>query len=243
MNLKEKTVVIDNKTYHYSKIVMLPTEKATWPNCIWLGRVSGQLHLDRSYNNKPKSINPIDNSMLPQHLYFLSNDKICEGDWVLNGTRIEKVIEITNKHEYIVTESGTYLKEDLFKIISSTNSECNLPKPSNSFLQVYIDAYNKNEKIEECCVEYNNSYQKIQEGLKGFPEDDIYWWKYIPKTTKGEITIRKVKESLKELCKKDPELRKEIIEFAAKYARKVQEDNILNGWKPMHNNKWIEENL
>lgn len=46
------------------QVVMLPTEKATWPNCIWLGRISHQLKLDKSYNDSPRTLNPVDDSIL-----------------------------------------------------------------------------------------------------------------------------------------------------------------------------------
>jgi len=53
------------------KVAMLPTKKATWPNCLWLGRISGQLRIDKSYNGEanasgePYKLPPFDNSMLP----------------------------------------------------------------------------------------------------------------------------------------------------------------------------------
>ena len=55
----------------------------------------------------------------------------------------------------------------------------------------------------------------------------------IPKD--NTITIRKIKDSWS---------REEVIEFAEKYARMVQEKEIqLNAYKAIHNRKWIEENL
>lgn len=49
------------------------------------------------------------------------------------------------------------------------------------------------------------------------------------------ITIRKIKDSWS---------REEVIEFAEKYARMVQEKEIqLNAYKAIHNRKWIEQNL
>ena len=55
----------------------------------------------------------------------------------------------------------------------------------------------------------------------------------IPKD--NNITIRKIKDSWN---------REEVIEFAEKYARMVQEKEIqLNAYKAIHNRKWIEENL
>ena len=70
-------------------VVLLPTNKATWPNCIWLGRISKQLHLDKSYSSYI-SKDPIDNSMLPQHLYITSDEEIKEGDWFVTDDRLRK---------------------------------------------------------------------------------------------------------------------------------------------------------
>jgi hypothetical protein len=72
-----------------ANVYLIPTEKLYWPNCIWLGRTSKQLNLDTSYNSNPKSIDPIDDSMLPQHLYFtlpqsnLEISKIKKGDYYI----------------------------------------------------------------------------------------------------------------------------------------------------------------
>ena len=120
MNLKDKTVVIDNKTYRYSKIVMLPTNESS---------VLSEDKYNRLYLGKY----PKDDLMLNQHLYFLSSDKICEGNYYYSKTH-NKVFKCTHSEQYF---------EDEFKVISSTDESLNLPKPSDSFLKVYIDTYNK----------------------------------------------------------------------------------------------------
>jgi pyruvate-formate lyase-activating enzyme len=52
------------------------------------------------------------------------------------------------------------------------------------------------------------------------------------------VTIRALQEE------KTSWSREEIVRFAEKYARMVQEKPIqLNAYKIIHNNKWIEENL
>ena len=135
-----------------------------------------------------------------------------------------------------------------YKIIASTDSSLNLPKPSDSFLQVYIDTYNKGEKIEECLVEYEE-YWINSKGIKGNTfietalfEESINDYDAIfinnPKITKGEITIRKAKDSwsneeVEQLCRK-------AYREGAAYSI-GSHDN----FKQIHltENEWISENL
>lgn len=191
MNLKDKTVVIDNKTYRYSKIVMLATHEDISsifdiPIIKW--------HDDNIIQSPLKNFN--NNGLwLGQHLYFLSADKICEEDCFLGL----KVGEISEESKWVIISNQNkkdYIGSGVFglvkKIIASTDPSLNLPKPSDLFLQVYIDAYNKGEKIEECLVEYED-----------FINSNPIWTSknllsnvvFRPKVTKGKIIIRKVKES------------------------------------------------
>ena len=82
MNLKEKTVVIDNKTYRYSKIVMLPTK-----NTVGLGDIFKMIDINIFLDDNKDfigklflNVNPLvtkSNKIFEaQHLYFLSSDKI-----------------------------------------------------------------------------------------------------------------------------------------------------------------------
>ena len=237
MNLKDKTVVIDSKTYRYSKIVMLETEDRS---NIFLNKRTEKLNYFLKGNN-PNNANH-------QHLYFLSTDKIYEGDWFiyketfLDGTVKTKeqfnnakwVIKQCEKNEYSYIDRAINGKNSqngllgIFKIISSTDLSLNLPKPSDSFLQVYIDAYNKGEKIEECLVEYEEENvpicsSNVCETIKTFKSTKL-------KTTKGEITIRKVKDSWN---------REEIVDFTNKLRYFINEKQRSIA----EVNDWISENL
>lgn len=187
MNLKDKTVVIDNKTYRYSKIVMLNSKKSNIGIHDGLGLVTA----------KSQGWNYITSYgyIKAQYLYFLSTDKICEGDWYYEQENNRILQCKSNIQSDCVTNW-----EDCSKIIASTDTFLNLPKPSDSFLQVYIDTYNKGEKIEECLIEYEEFIEPVQDG------DWNKYTDYKLKITKGEITIRKVKDSwsrkeVEELCK------------------------------------------
>ncbi len=205
------------------QVVMLPTQKATWPNCIWLGRISGQLRLDQSYNHKKGySQPPTDDSMLPQHLYFLSDESIQVGDWVYqNEIGVRKVIKIDTM--YIDCEGVTFTKmqdNPPKKIIVTTDKSLvsfdgpkgegvyYLPEPSKEFIEVYIREYNKNSQIHEVMVEYNEGCCKCDTFEKLFscpyrcgddcnapnPNNDFYGLR--PKVKKDNtVSISSIKTS------------------------------------------------
>lgn len=201
MNLKDKTVVDDNKTYRYSKIVMLECDKSFL-----------YLHCGKLYNNRTTMHIP-DGKQLTQRLYFLSTDKICKGDWYYSEIH-NQIFKCIHDEQYFENE---------FKVIASTDPSLNLPKPSDSFLQIYIDCFNKNEKIKECLVEYEG-IGRMKSGGEYCPII------YVPKVTKGEITIRKVKDSWS---------REEVVKLCQKcWLKQPNTENILEEF-----NNWISKNL
>lgn len=191
MNLKNKTVVIDNKIYRYSKIVMLSTNKGfSCKKFNGLKIITGYICSCEYLYGYLTDI---------KYLYFLSTDKICEGDWCIikdhNCNCAMKVSKIIN-NAFVEFYSNKYLIlnqpiGDCFKVISSTNPECNLPKPSESFIKAYIDSFNKGEKIEECLVEHTKHFDEDWTDEGGAFEIEYETLK----VTKGEITIRKIKDS------------------------------------------------
>ena len=107
-----------------------------------------------------------DNGLIEtQHLYFLSDDEIKEGDWFL----CTYTNNISNKL------SGFEKKECCKKIISTTDEslqikipnqtlpngatliDCTtgLPKPSDSFIKKYIEEYNVGKQIIKVFVEHD----------------------------------------------------------------------------------------
>ena len=188
-SLKEQ----DGKHYLKCAVVMLPTEKATWPNCIWLGRISKQLRLDTSYNYQPHTKKPIDDSMLPQHLYITSDEPIVEGEYAYDicYNRIVKVKEIKNSFVSLDVINGLTHSNisNLRKIIATTDTSLRLPSPSPEFISVYITAYNKGEQIKDIMVEYED-YLNEDLALSGS------FTNYRLKIDNSNcITIRKVKDS------------------------------------------------
>lgn len=142
-------------------VVMLPTEKATWPNCIWLGRISNQLHLDASYNDKVPQYqcNPIDDSMLPQHLYIWSENNLDKDDeqgfYYCLSTR--KIVPITKSNARVI-----YYK----KIIATTDTSLNLPLIPKGFIKKYVELQGKIDKV---MVEFNDI--KIVESAENYDDN------------------------------------------------------------------------
>lgn len=98
----------------------------------------------------------------PQHLYFLSDEEIKEGDWCINDLNV--LVQVTYKNGASVNNVKKHCK----KIIATTDKWLgtnngmqgasalfnNYPQPSPEFIQAYIDAYNQGKPIIKCLVEY-----------------------------------------------------------------------------------------
>lgn len=213
------------------KVIMLPTD----------GKANIQKNeLNEIFNlTYPQHSNQ---GYISQHLYITSNDEIKENDWFysIKYNRIEKFSghESLNEREaYKIIATTDKLSPEPyqghFEGIDCTNY---LPQPSQQFIQKYIEEYNKGNIITDIMVEYVDNGE---EGWSGSNEDGEPVWnekfelKVNPKD--NTITITKVKDSWN---------RNEVISFAEQYAKMVQEKEIqLNGYKVIHNQKWISENL
>lgn len=152
-----------------------------------------------------------------QHLYFLSDEKIKEGDWCIqNGAWLCKI-----------TCNRDLSQSNLKKIIASTNKSLNLPQPPPAFVKVFIEEWNKGNKIKWVMVNY--------EELK-----DEAWKTYLIRLKvdkNNDITITKVKDSWS---------REEVRNIAyAMYC--MGRDDLVEtkeqGKYVDNFNKWIEENL
>jgi hypothetical protein len=227
------------------KVLLLPTnEKAT------IGSI-----VTRPSDNRMAIVNVLTKDdtqpCIHQHLYFLSDEEIKEGDWcIIKDHAYSKPIQV-NK----IIGSEVALKTDKVIVLNQSLKDCNkiiaitdkslmqhdktpigenvnglwkiLPQPSQSFIEKFVEEYNKGNVITEVMVEYHEDIYFQDElqargKLKINPKDNT-------------ITIRKAKDSWS---------REEVVLFAEKYARMVQEKEIqLNGYKAIHNHKWIEENL
>jgi hypothetical protein len=144
------------------------------------------------------------------HLYILSDDEIKEGDWclcdvnpnvlrqayypknsknlcygmasvnyIIDAKTSHKVIATTDKSLEVITENVDGLGNDLHQP---------LPQPSQSFVEKYIEQYNKANVIEEVLVTYT-----IQSDVP-LAVGEVYSNK--PMVSKDNtITIKKIKDS------------------------------------------------
>jgi len=171
-------------SFKRGKVVMLPTnEKALlslWGKWLFNGTDS---------NREPKPIN--------QHLYITSDDKIKKDDDVL-------FVKYGTIHKAVHDNHFEFIKGDCKKIIATTDSSLTtgkgldsfsgkpdtLPQPSQSFIEKYVEKYNKGNIITDVLVEYGFT---INKSLGHFNQYREYFLKVNPKD--NTITIKKVKNS------------------------------------------------
>jgi len=201
-------------SFKRTRVVMLSTtEKAP----LALDLIDGDMVLD-SKN---------DDIYANQHLYFLSDDEIKEGDWWFDLLE-RRVFKVTEEDVVVIKADG--LPHNEFKKIIATTDKLgvitkdefsgvdnqHLPQPSETFIKKFIEAYNNGNPIMEVMVEYN--HLQSSGGL------NKEWLKV--NSSDNTITIRKMKDSW---------TRDEVVNLLQQF----------NNDKPgkFDCSKWIEENL
>ena len=201
----------------------------------------------------------IDKCYTPQHLYILSDEEIKEGDWFiefdLKGTRSSYcnkpfLCDIGNTENFILTkDNGNFpFPENCKKIIATndkslsnqvfrkdgtptSNYDFVLPQLSNSFIEKYVEEYNKGNLITEVIVEYqpaNIGQEIIQIGAG---DEFVTSWKLKINPKDNTINIKPIKDDGNR-----ENIKKIIVNFCFdKYNQFLDNDEFLN--------KWIEENL
>lgn len=141
---------------------------------------------------------------IQQHLYFLSDEKIEEGNWFIDLR--DKESELYYEDLYVASDTlGVELANKLGKkVIASTDSSLGLPKPSNSFIEKYIKLFNENKQIQWVNVEYERDYK-----TSSYSDQHQEWFDKLKVDKSNEITIKPIKDSWN---------REEVIELLAKYA-------------------------
>lgn len=240
-------------TFKKCKVVMLPTnEKANFKiGDIGLHPKQGLTinknpNLDSIIKAMPKAANYI-----KQHLYITSDDKIKEDDYTIynNGYNspgfVVKKVKTSDGivfrrpnetwEDYGHKDGGiTPLNKDVKKIIATTDTELGYgdnvgafyqsPQPSQSFIEKYVEEYNKDNIITDVLVEYNSLIAHDSKGNK-IEEFDLE-----VKSKDNTIIIKKVKDSWS---------RDEVIDLLTNHTINLR--NKSNDLK--YTNKWIEENL
>lgn len=157
--------------YKKRKVVMLPTEKASK---IFTYYINGELRL--IFNPEPI----VAKTGKAQHLYFLSDEEIKEGDIVMYK---ERFLDGTIKTQEEYKSAGWNLilsvsKNDLpyvsraqqgrnakvgisgcYKVIASTDQTLGIPSPSDSFIKEYCESGG----ISEVLIEYENIWVGYEE--------------------------------------------------------------------------------
>jgi len=113
-----------------------------------------------------------DSSESPQHLYIISDDKIENGDWCLNISKniiYQKdrlPMDIMWKKIIATTDTSLMITLSVPHIGGQPNRKMldviKLPKPSQQFIEQYIESYNKGEVITEVLVEYEQTKLHIE---------------------------------------------------------------------------------
>ena len=231
MMLKRKDLVwIDNKPYIKAKVHMLPTDKKS----------TLRLHSNKGGLSNNVSLRYNANAWNPMHLYITTDEEIKEDDWMLNTNINNAICKAANS--LLVNKGGC------FKIIATTDNSLGfapfggqdiytLPQPSNDFINKHIEKYNKGEQIVDVLIEYEILEIPEKSFIINDEQQFITSMQSLIKVDKNNtITIKPVKDGLKELCLKDPELKKEVEALLYK-ATLDAVDNDFNFWK------WIEKNL
>ena len=141
---------IDGKFYQEVSVVMLSTLSAaslglTKSNRLMLAPLQTKWQL------------PYSNGFIGQHLYFLSNEEIKEGDWATDGKNLVKWSNdfkeyFSRNYKKIIATTDSELHCD--KDWNGINIESPFPKPSNSFIEKFVSEWNKGSKIDKVLVEY-----------------------------------------------------------------------------------------
>lgn len=172
------------------QVVMLASDKESTLH-LFTGNKQGLYLYPENMSVIPK--NP---HCLNQHLYFLSDDEIKEGDWYYtknaDGVYINKCCKLELKKEHIY-----YLKSDnCKKIITLTDKSLKLPEPSKEWIEYFVSEYNKGNIITEVTVEYISEY---------FEGEEKPWitWEETRLKTKADNTINiKMKETWYDIVNK-----------------------------------------
>lgn len=110
---------------------------------------------------------------ITQYLYFtLPDEEIKVGDWFI---AFGEVYKCNHKGRLIQHLDGAFTVEECKKIIAATDPSLDiksfdkaqrfkLPRPSNSFVNKYMDRFNKNQIIKEVLVEFESEFDALNFG-------------------------------------------------------------------------------
>lgn len=236
------------------QVVMLPTNE----------KVNGCIAIDESHNKIELVWDNCEHEDYKYfHIYVLSDDEIKEGDWCIllddygtvmskpqqyndpskqvlnNGLRkIIATTDISLLYSQERTERGKFENLSFEKGIHSANFKpTGISQPSLSFIQKYVEEYNKGNIIKDVLVEYEIKHQKLATGELIIGSSADYNLQLKVNSKDNTITIKKVKDSWSR-----EEISEIVLEYHmyAFYKNPKQEDYERQRYGVK---KWIEENL
>lgn len=212
-------------TFKRTKVVMLPTENKS--------NIYKNDQGIMTYNTHPNFGRL---GWKPQHLYFLSDDKIQEGDWYMwtDNQAIahsDDMLDYLEKHRkagdvkkvIATTDKSLLVKNTLIRKVQDVEMKGNhlkaLAEPSKGFIEKFV----KKGGIDEVEVEYG---YKIDKSSGHFMQTRVYFLKVSSDNT---ITVKPIKNSWN---------RKEVEELLYQFYTESTNSNYSGSF-----NSWIKENL
>lgn len=235
--MNEQVHLIGGKSYKESDIVMLATDEAKVGMIGFDGKdyhifcePSATLHNEYGFD------------FTAQHLYFLSNDEIKEGDWYYSGGKTAtysihqadslRLAELANESsqcsKIIASTNSALIKSCNCTIVCTKRCEQQLPRPSNDFLKKYCELGGIDKVLVEVVTVSNCT-------VHGEDCDPICW---------GYNTINRLNVApdntitIKSLVVKDSWTADEVIDFAAKMISQYKFGNTN-----IENKSLLRENL
>lgn len=212
--------------YVKSKIVMLPTEKAS--KIVLRANELNYYEHDVQARMKFGGVN--------QYLYFLSDEEIKEDDWYLiTGKSFYRLMQNLDGKMGSIIRDDESMRRRAKKIIATTDKSLRnyrgwtLARPSNEFLKKYC----KLGGIKEVLVEYEYNHDDTVPYPKTV-EGEMWKLKVAPDNT---ITTKLIKDSWNR-----DEIKAILLQFAKDCGMNEDLYSHYNGdYKGLDN--WIEENL
>lgn len=173
-----------------TQVVMLPTTKEATYIC--------KVTEGTSNFPKDKLVLTYDGHMalcgkaINQQLYFLSDEKIEEGDWYFDMYKniYQRKGEVGNLCKKIIATTDNSLQVHK-EGVNNTDYWVELPEPSPEFIKKYVTKYNKGEQIISVMVEYEKLFTGWNEDQSEKTHDEFI--KVNPKD--NTITIKPIKDN------------------------------------------------
>ena len=222
-------------SFKKTKVVMLSTNEKAKFNDLVIHPIGGLL-VQFKFQNCTE---------VAQHLYFLSDEEIKEGDWGIS--KLNEIVQFKKNYE-----STLYKKiiattdKSLSKTIKSSYVQFGdnveetriefLPQPSQSFIEKFVEEYNKGNVITEVMVEYETITKRY--GSCSIGEGVTMNVEQLKVSKDNTITIRKVKDSWN---------RDEVIELLKSRESHIDchtySKQFIDKQDYRELDKWIQENL